>query len=156
MQNGLKLWIFFSWTTICSGTIQVNKVIQFMIWLPLSLLYLQCIFCNCYNIDQGVFCKYSIEWWCGLCVEKVRCCQSTFILHTQWSVQHFYFDQIIFLIHFAYSARKNQQSLQPDKYHKLNKTGTVALWKPMRDLLFTSVLQALYFQSYDVCSSQTV
>lgn len=33
---------------------------------------LQCILCNCYNIDQGVYCKYSIEWWQALCVEKVR------------------------------------------------------------------------------------
>lgn len=129
MQNGLKLWIFFSWTTICSGTIQVNKVIQFMIWLPLSLLYLQCIFCNCYNIDQGVFCKYSMEW-CGLCVEKVRWCQCTFIFYTKemhniltliksyfWSTLH--------------KKKKKKQSLQPDKHHKLNKTGVVALLKPV-------------------------
>lgn len=119
---------FFSWTTICSGTIQVNKVIQFMFWLPLSLLYLQCIFCYCYNIDQGVYCKCSIEWWCALCVEKVRWCQSTSILHTQRSAWYFYFDQITLLIHLAHSAKKTQQSLQPDKHHKLNKTGAVAHW----------------------------
>lgn len=43
------------------------------------------------------------------------------------------------LIDFAYSTKKLQKSLQPDKYHKLNKTGAVALLKPMS----MSVQQAL-------------
>lgn len=92
-----------------------------------------------------------------VCVwKKLRSCQLTFILHTKRSAQQFYFDGIILLNHFAYTAKKPQQSLQPDKHHKLNKTGAEALLKPMRNLLFTSVLQALYFESYNVHSFQRI
>lgn len=71
-------------------------------------------------------------------------------LHSIFALIKSYFWSILHIL------QKNQQSLQPDTHRKMNKPGVVALLMPERDLLFMSVLQALYFESYNVHSSQTV